>query len=113
MSNIKKQLEEKIKQAILRVDLLEGDPIPSVRKMAMDCKISPQTILKATLILINDGILKKQRGKGLFVKEGALEVLMRREFQSFTSREIPSIIDRAKTLDINKKELLEIIRNEY
>lgn len=108
-----RQLAKSIKRAVLAVELLEGDPIPSVRKMASDYEINPQTILKATQILINEDILEKRRGRGMFVKNGALDILMKREFEHLTKREIPLLIERAKMLDLERQELLEIIKKEF
>ena len=107
------QLADAIKQSILAVDLIEGDTIPSVRKMAADYGINPQTILKATQTLMNEGILEKRRGRGMFVKNGALDILMRREFECFTKQEIPNLIKRAKMLDLDKNELFDIIEKEF
>lgn len=107
------QIADLIRGAILSGGLPEGDAIPSVRKMAVDYSINHQTILKATQILINERLIEKKRGQGMFVKSGAVEKLQKKETESFLEKEIPDFILRAKALNMSQSEIIEIIKKQF
>ncbi|MBN4080836.1 GntR family transcriptional regulator [Caldithrix abyssi] len=107
------QIADMIREAIVCGNIKEGDAIPSVRQMAVTYSINPQTILKATQILIHEDILEKRRGQGMFVLNGAVKSLKKSETKSFTQNEIPSFIQRAKLLGFTKMELASVIKQLY
>ena len=107
------QIADLIRHAILSGDLTEGEPIPSVRKMAVDYNINHQTILKATQILIQEELLEKKRGQGMFVRLGALGKLQKNESQSFLEKEFPNFIRKAKALNMSKSEIIHIIKKQF
>lgn len=107
------QIAEMIRDAILSGGIAEGNPIPSVRKMAVDYSINHQTILKATQILIDEGLLEKKRGQGMFVKSGAVLKLQKSETRMFLEKEIPAFVSRAKSLNMNRSEIIEKIKEQY
>ena len=104
------QISEMIKEAILNADLSAGDPIPSVREMSVNYGINPQTILNATALLINENVIEKKRGVGMFVSDSAKQILIEEEMKTFKSRQIPFIINRGEILGFNRKEICELIR---
>ncbi len=107
------QIADLIRNAILTKAIVENEPIPSVRQLAVDYGINHQTILKATQILINEGIIEKKRGQGLFVTVGAVNTLQKLTLKSFIEKETPTFIDRAKSLNMNKSEIIEIINKQF
>ncbi|NQV16569.1 GntR family transcriptional regulator, partial [bacterium] len=66
---IYQQLAESIRQDILSGALQEEEAIPSVRQISVDYSLNPQTVLNATQLLIQEGLLEKRRGLGLFVQK--------------------------------------------
>ncbi|MFQ6677369.1 MAG: GntR family transcriptional regulator [Fidelibacterota bacterium] len=107
------QIADMIRDAILSGGLQEGEPIPSVRKMAVDYSINHQTILKATQILINENLIEKKRGQGMFVKSRAVKKLQKSETRVFLDKEIPAFIRRAKSLNMSQSEIIEKIKTEF
>lgn len=107
------QIAEMIKAAILAGDIQEGEAIPSVRQMSVEHNLNPQTVLNATQLLLNDNLIEKKRGLGMFVTDGARSQLQKNESERFKQQEIPGIIDRAKLLDISKDELLQIVEESF
>ncbi|MBS1272301.1 MAG: HTH-type transcriptional repressor YtrA [Candidatus Marinimicrobia bacterium] len=107
------QIAEMIRQSILAGEIGEGEAIPSVRQISVEQNLNPQTVLNATQQLINEDLIEKRRGLGMFVKEGAQKKLMQRESEKFRQEEIPGVVDRAKLLDISEDELVEIVKESY
>ena len=56
--------------------LKEGDPLPSVRNVAAEYRLNPLTVLKAYQELVDEDLVEKRRGLGMFVKEGAHKSLL-------------------------------------
>ncbi len=107
------QIADLIRNAILTGTISEGDSIPSVRQLAVDYGINHQTILKATQILIQEGLIEKKRGQGMFVTSGAVNTLQKLESKSFMEKELPDFVDRAKSLNMSKHEIIEIITKQF
>ncbi len=101
------QLKERTLSAILDGTLSEGRPLPSVRQVAVDFQVNPLTVSKAYQALVDDGLVEKRRGVGMFVREGARESLLKRERDRFLSEEWPRIVERIEQLGLSTKALLE------
>jgi DNA-binding transcriptional regulator YhcF (GntR family) len=86
--------------------LKEGDPLPSVRTVAAEYRINPLTVLKAYQELVDEELVEKKRGLGMFVREGARELLLRSERQKFLNEEWPKISARIQRLGLAPEELL-------
>lgn len=104
------QLREKTIAAILEGSLPEGQPLPSVRQVAVDLQINPLTVSKAYQSLVDDGLVEKRRGVGMFVYEGAREKLMKSERIRFLEDEWPRIAERIEQLGLTLDDLLEARR---
>lgn len=104
------QLREKTIAAILDGSLPEGQPLPSVRQVAVDLQINPLTVSKAYQSLVDDGLVEKRRGVGMFVYEGAREKLMKSERIRFLKDEWPRIAERIEQLGLTLEDLLEARR---
>lgn len=96
---------------ILSGQLNDGDPLPSIRKIASQFQINPLTASKACQELTNNQIVDKQRGIGLFVKQGAQRMLMRSEKEKFLKEEWPDIIKRMNQMDIDPQVLLDALKD--
>ncbi len=102
-----------IRDAVMRGDLPEGEAIPSVRQVSVEQGLNPQTVLNATKVLIDDEILEKQRGIGIFVKEGARKVLLRAELERFKTDDIKALVNRARLLGLSRKATLDLIKEQF
>jgi GntR family transcriptional regulator len=96
---------------ILEGALKEGDPLPSVRSVAADYQINPLTVLKGYQALVDEALVEKRRGLGMFVKEGASRALMKNEREIFLKSEWPQIVERIQRLGLEADELLKAVKS--
>ena len=102
---IYRQLRDRVVAMILEDALKEGDPLPSVRSVAAEYQINPLTVLKGYQSLVDEGLVEKRRGLGMFVKEGARKSLMKNEREQFLRNEWPQILQRIQRLGLDLMEL--------
>jgi len=107
------QLADLIRDSIMSGALKSGEAIPSVRQMSADYRLNPQTVLNATQLLVNEGLLEKQRGKGYFVTDPAQDVLKESGVINFEDVTIPDMIKQAKILNVSKNELCKLIEEKF
>ncbi|HYC98222.1 GntR family transcriptional regulator [Brevundimonas sp.] len=88
---IYRQLRDRVVAMILDDLLREGDPLPSVRSVATDSRINPLTVLKAYQQLVDESLVEKKRGVGMFVSAGARDLLLQGERQRFLEERWPEI----------------------
>src|ERR1700758_935055 len=103
---IYRQLRDRVVHMILEGVLKEGDPLPSVRYVAADYRINPLTVLKAYQELVDEELVEKRRGLGMFVNTGARKLLLKGERQKFLSEEWPRIQATIQRLGLTREELL-------
>lgn len=101
------QLREKTVAAILDGTLGEEQPLPSVRQVAVDFQINPLTVSKAYQSLVDDELVEKRRGVGMFVRQGARRQLLASERERFLNEEWPRLVNRIKGLGLSAEELLD------
>jgi GntR family transcriptional regulator len=104
---IYRQLRDRVVAMILEGALKEGDPLPSVRSVAAEYQINPLTVLKGYQSLVDEALVEKRRGLGMFVKEGARRNLMKNEREQFVKNEWPQMLQRIQRLDLDVEELLK------
>ncbi len=103
---IYRQLRHRVVALILDGVLKEGDPLPSVRNVAAEYRVNPITVLKAYQELVDEELVEKKRGLGMYVKDGAHDLLLAAERQKFLSEEWPRIYATIRRLGLKPKELL-------
>jgi GntR family transcriptional regulator len=103
---IYRQLRDRVVAMILDGVLKEGDPLPSVRNVSADFRVNPLTVLKGYQELVDEELVEKRRGLGMFVKEGARNLLLKGERQKFLSEEWPRISETIQRLGLTREELL-------
>ena len=86
---IYRQLRDRVVAMILEGVLKEGDPLPSVRSVAAEFRLNPLTVLKGYQQLVDEQLVEKRRGRGMFVSAGARKALMKDERQRFLEDEWP------------------------
>ena len=104
---IYRQLRDRVVHMILDGVLNEGDPLPSVRNVAAEYRVNPLTVLKAYQELVDEELVEKKRGLGMFVKTGARNVLLKGERQKFLNEHWPRVHATIHRLGLDPKELLD------
>lgn len=100
------QLKERTVAMILEGTLAEGEPLPSVRTVASEFQLNPITVSKSYQALVDDGLVEKRRGLGMFVCEGARKKLIASERTKFLDEEWPAMLNRIEQLGLNLDDLL-------
>jgi GntR family transcriptional regulator len=101
------QLKERTIAMILDGTLAEGDALPSVRTVASDFQLNPITVSKSYQALVDDELVEKRRGLGMFVCEGARQKLTESERQKFLTEEWPAMVTRIRQLGLEVNQLLK------
>ena len=104
---IYRQLRDRVVAMILEEVLVEGDALPSVRNVAAEYRLNPLTVLKGYQELVDEGLVEKKRGRGMFVNEGALVMLLKAERERFLEKEWPEVVATIKRLHLDAADLLQ------
>jgi GntR family transcriptional regulator len=104
---IYRQLRDRVVTMILEGALKDGDPLPSVRNVAAEYRVNPLTVLKGYQQLVDEQLVEKRRGKGMYVIEGAQRSLMSGERERFLNDEWPKTVATIQRLGLSVEELLE------
>ena len=108
---IYRQLRDKLVELILEGVFQDGDPLPSVRQVSSEHRINPITVSKAFQLLVDDDLVEKRRGVGMFVVEGAREQLILDERERFITRDWPLIVARIQRLGLDPAQLVDQLEN--
>ena len=103
---IYRQLRDRVVAMILEEVLVEGDALPSVRNVAAEYRLNPLTVLKGYQELVDEGLVEKKRGRGMFVNEGARTKLLKAERQRFLEKEWPKVVVMINRLGLDVADLL-------
>lgn len=103
------QIAEIIENDILLGNLKEEEQAPSTNQFAKVYQINPATAGKGLNLLVEEGILYKKRGIGMFVAEGARKTIIKKRQSSFFKEILPEIIMEAKRLEIPAEEIIQFI----
>ena len=98
---IYRQLRDRVVAMILEGVLKEGDPLPSVRNVAAEYQLNPLTVLKGYQQLVDEQLVEKKRGRGMFVSDGARRALLKDERQKFLEDEWPKVRATIARLGLN------------
>ena len=104
---IYRQLRDRVVAMILDGVLKEGDALPSVRNVAAEYRVNPLTVLKGYQELVNEELVETRRGLGMFIREGARDLLLQGERQKFLEEEWPRVYANILRLGLKPKELLD------
>src|ERR1017187_4320425 len=104
---IYRQLRDRVVAMILDGVLKEGDPLPSVRNVAAEYRVNPLTVLKAYQGLVNEQLVETKRGLGMFVNDGARNLLLKGERQKFLTEQWPRVAATIQRLGLTPDELLK------
>lgn len=104
---IYRQLRDRIVAMILDGVLNEGDPLPSVRNVAAEYRVNPITVLKGYQQLVDEGLVESKRGRGMFIKPGAHDLLLEAEREKFVAEQWPRIRATIQRLGLRAEDLLQ------
>ena len=104
------QIAAMLEDNIVRDLLLEEEQAPSTNELAKAFSINPATAAKGLNLLVDEGILYKKRGIGMFVASGAKQQIIAKRKNSFYDSFIVSLVEEARSLSISEDELVEMIR---
>ena len=103
---IYRQLKDKVVSMMLDGALKAGDALPSVRQIAAEYQLNPITVSRAYQELVDDNLVEKRRGIGMYVTEGASEKLLASERERFVREEWPAMVERIRRLGLDLEQLL-------
>lgn len=104
------QVAERIENDIIEGILPAESQVPSTNQFAAFYKINPATAAKGVNLLVEQGILYKKRGIGMFVAEGARAQLLDKRKQHFNEQYVQPMINEAKKLGVTSEQLMDMIR---
>ena len=99
------QIAQYIHDLISSSAWVEEERIPSVRDMAMQLEVNPNTVIRTYSMLQDEGILENQRGIGYFTAKGAKSLVLRKRRDHFIKSELPNLFDSMRTLDVTLEEI--------
>lgn len=103
---IYRQLRDRVVAMILEGVLKEGDALPSVRNVAAEFRLNPLTVLKGYQQLVDENLVEKRRGRGMYVAAGARDALMKDERERFLMEEWPKVRATIQRLGLSAGDLL-------
>lgn len=106
------QIAEMIETDILRGILLEEERVPSTNDLAKQYAINPATAAKGINILVEEGVLYKKRGIGMFVATGAKENILMRRRDAFYENYVKKLLQEAKSIGLNREEVIAMIQEK-
>lgn len=107
---IYRQLHDRVVEMILEGVLVDGDALPSVRNVAAEYRLNPLTVLKGYQELVDEGLVEKKRGRGMFVTAGAEKQLLKDERRRFLDKEWPLVTATIARLGLSPEELLSDLK---
>lgn len=107
------QLSEFIEADILSGVFAEEPPLPSTTELSVELKLNPATTLKGVNILVDQGLVEKKRGIGMFVVKGSREKILKKKREAFNDEYLLPLISIAKNLGLNRDDLIKSIMEIY
>lgn len=107
------QIAETIEDGILTGAFQENEQIPSITEFSVNYKINPATALKGINILVDESIIFKKRGVGMFVAEGAVKKLKDKRQNQFYNNYISTMIEEAKRLGITSDDIIAMVERGF
>ena len=107
------QVAEEISEGIFNGSYAEGTQIPSTTEISKNYKINPATILKGMNQLVEEKLIEKKRGLGMFVTIGAQQKVLNQRKDNFINKDLLKVLDEAKKLNISQEQLIELVERGY
>ena len=107
------QIAEQLEDSIFTGVFPEESKIPSTNEISALLNINPHTVLKGMNMLVDEEIIYKKRGLGMFVKEGAVKKIKSKRQGQFYEQYIATLIEEASKLQMSKEEIISLIERGY
>ncbi|GBG93668.1 GntR family transcriptional regulator [Ligilactobacillus salitolerans] len=107
------QVAAQIENAIFLGSFAANEQIPSTTEISRDFKINPATVLKGMNILVNDGLIEKKRGLGMFVLADAQEKIRVKRQNEFFHDYIQKMIVEARNLGLGKEAVISLVEKGF
>ena len=107
------QIAEQLEDSIFTGVFPEETKIPSTNEVAAVLNINPHTVLKGMNLLVDEDIIYKKRGLGMFVKTGAVEKIRQKRQGQFYEQYIAALIREAEKLQMSKEDIMALIERGY
>ncbi len=107
------QIAEGIEDAVITGAFQEESQIPSITEISVQYKINPATALKGINILVDEDVVYKKRGVGMFVAKGAREKLRQKRRSTFFKSYIETMLAEADRLGFTRDEIIAMLKEEY
>ena len=107
------QIAEQLEDSIFTGVFPEETKIPSTNEISALFNINPHSVLKGMNILVDEEIIYKKRGLGMFVKEGAVGKIRQKRQGQFYEQYIASMIEEASKLHMTKEEVIALVERGY
>lgn len=104
------QIAQMIEDDILNGTYQEGDQIISMAQFASTFQVNPATAVKGVALLVNDGILYKKRGLGMFVTTEAKQIILDKRRDRFYNDLVLKLLDEAEKLDLTTEDVISMIK---
>lgn len=99
------QIAQYIHDLIINSTWADEERIPSVRDMAIELEVNPNTVIRTYSMLQEEGILENQRGIGYFTAKGAKALVLKKRREHFIKSELPNLFDSMRKLDVTLEEI--------
>jgi GntR family transcriptional regulator len=106
---LSEQIAEMIEKDILLGEYQVDDQVMSTTLISKSFQINPATAVRGINLLVNEGILYKKRGIGMFITEDARAIILRKRRKLFHDKYIVNMLEEAKILELSKKDVIEMI----
>lgn len=111
-SLIYRQIAQLLEDGILRGEYCENEQVPSTNELARVFAINPATAAKGVNRLVDEGLLYKRRGIGMFVAPGAAAALRQRRREEFAAGTVEALVREAQSLGLTTEELLALVERK-
>lgn len=103
------QIAESIEDDVFTGVYGEGDRVPSTNEVAALFGINPHTVLKGMNLLVDEEIIHKRRGMGMYVSDGALGAIRAKRQAAFAERYVDALVAEARKLGMTKEQVLALV----
>lgn len=107
------QIMDLISEKVLKGTWGEGEKIPSVRQLAVELEVNPNTVARSYSSLQDDGIIFNKRGIGYFISEEASKLVQSVEKATFMKNDVPNFFKKIQLLGVSWDELSDMYQNYH
>jgi DNA-binding transcriptional regulator YhcF (GntR family) len=105
------QLAEAVEDNILKGIYAEETQIPSTTEVSVTLKVNPATVNRGVNLLVDEGIIYKKRGVGMFVSSGARAKILARRKQAFYESFLLPLLEEARNLGFTRQDVVDLLKN--